>query len=1162
MTASRRPPVRSMPLPAISAIEIADVLGRPRPTPEQIEVIEAPLVPMIVVAGAGSGKTETMAGRVVWLIANGWVEPDQVLGLTFTRKAAGELSERIDRRLRELRRAQGKADSSLDLLDRPTVSTYNSYAGGIVADHGLRLGLEPGAQLLTEAGTWQLAASVVESWSEDLETPLSVGTLTAAVLSLDNAMNEHLVSAGDVTQRIVADLARLDSIPLAQGRRAVPEDARKLRSSLELRRRLIRLVEQLRAAKRERGVLAFGDQIALAARLAREVPAVGESERRRYAAVLLDEYQDTSHAQTTLLRALFGSGHAVTAVGDPHQSIYAWRGASASSLSRFVTEFPQTQGEDALARQLSTSWRNDQAVLDAANLVAQPLRESLVTVDVAPLVARPGAGSGTVRALWAQSTQEEADAIADFVAARWQPSSSPQGAVSTAVLCRARKQFPRIAAALKARAIPVEIVGLGGLLAVPEVADVVAFLEVVHDPSRGDSLMRLLMGPWLNLGAADVHGISAWARAMERREHHRALHQAERATALAPGAGAVPERSSTALSDDASGSDRETRDEAAPPMRDRSIVDALDDLGTAADLGQTVPGISAAGLDRIRRLATVLREVRSLTYLPLPELLARAEQALNLDIEVALARPGRSSRAHMDALRTVASSYASSASPATLGGFLAWLDAAQSQERGLDRPVTEPDPDAVQLVTVHGAKGLEWDVVAVPGLIDGSFPATASVSKPAKDKAWLHAAGALPYPLRGDRLDLPVLDLDTIEDSIELAAAIDRFVSQAGEQSVDEERRLAYVALTRARHELLLTGAWWRDGVRHPATPSIFYSEILDSGLADVSPESVPADAIEPDNPLHDDRTGWWPPAAPDSEEASVQSLDGSGQILATTARAAEEVSHRLMRLRQAAEQGDPAWPAGFADVRSPAQEPAEVAELRLLSRLLLAERAERRQQSRGVLLPEHLSASTLVRLAQDRAAVERDWRRPVPREPLAAARRGTALHGWIEQFYSRPLLLDIDDRDLFMDDDDFSGREEQAMELAELRRAFERSAWAGREPLAIEEAVDTMIAGVVTRTKIDAVFPDPQTPGGVVVVDWKSGRVPHAAEEIRAREVQLAVYRLAWSRASGLPLDRVAAVFHYVADNLTVRPQSLLDADGLEALVRGTAEADRELGG
>ena len=154
----------------LSALRIAELLGKPAPTRDQVEIIESPLSPLLVVAGAGSGKTETMAARVVWLIANSLVAPEQVLGLTFTRKAAGELGDRIRLRLRRLASAQPVAPHAGLELARPTVATYNSYAAALVTDHALRLGIEPSSRLLREAGQWQLATEVVETWAGDLES--------------------------------------------------------------------------------------------------------------------------------------------------------------------------------------------------------------------------------------------------------------------------------------------------------------------------------------------------------------------------------------------------------------------------------------------------------------------------------------------------------------------------------------------------------------------------------------------------------------------------------------------------------------------------------------------------------------------------------------------------------------------------------------------------------------------------------------------------------------------------------------------------------------------------------------------------------------------------------------------------------------------------------
>ncbi|WP_139123191.1 ATP-dependent helicase, partial [Cellulosimicrobium cellulans] len=507
------------PAPTLSATRIADLLGRPRPTPEQVEVIEAPLEPTLVVAGAGSGKTETMAARVVWLIANELVAPDAVLGLTFTRKAAGELAERVQTRLAQLGRARGTATSALTLLDRPTVATYNAYAASLVADHGLRVGIEPGARLLGEAQQWQLASEVVESWDEDLGTDRAVSTVVAAVLGLSGALGEHLLEPQDARERLAEIAETLDGLPLGPRQKARTKEVAKLVGDVAERVRLLDVVAEYRRRKRATDSLDFGDQVALAARLAREVPVVGATERARFRVVLLDEYQDTSHAQVELLAGLFGGGHAVTAVGDPHQSIYGWRGASAGGLARFPDRFRRDDGVPAAVHYLSTSWRNDAAVLGAANVTSAPLRgdgDAGGSVAVPPLSLRPDAGPGAVSAHVAATAEEEAAAVAEFVAARWRPAGAPGGRVTAAVLCRKRSQFAAVEVALRRRGLPVEVVGLGGLLTTPEVVDVVTLLEAVHDPSRGDALVRLLTGPRVNLGAADLHALGSRAADLAR----------------------------------------------------------------------------------------------------------------------------------------------------------------------------------------------------------------------------------------------------------------------------------------------------------------------------------------------------------------------------------------------------------------------------------------------------------------------------------------------------------------------------------------------------------------------------------------------------------------------------------------------------------------------
>ncbi|MCB7136626.1 ATP-dependent DNA helicase [Cellulosimicrobium marinum] len=1116
--------------PRLSATQIADLLGRPRPTTEQVAVIEAPLEPALVVAGAGSGKTETMAARVVWLIANGLVAPDAVLGLTFTRKAAGELAERVQVRLAQLARARGTAASALSLLDRPTVATYNAYAASLVADHGLRVGVEPGARLLGEAQQWQLASEVVESWDDDLGTDRAVSTVVAAVLGLSGALGEHLLEPDAARERLADIVATLDGLPLGPRQRARTKEVTKLVGDVAERVRLLDVVAEYRRRKRATDSLDFGDQVALAARLAREVPVVGTTERSRYRVVLLDEYQDTSHAQVELLAGLFGDGHPVTAVGDPHQSIYGWRGASAGGLARFPERFHHRDGGRSAVHLLSTSWRNDAAVLDAANVTSAPLREpgTGTSVVVPPLALRQDAGPGVVRAHVATTAEEEAAAVAELVASRWRPAGAPGGRVTAAVLCRKRSQFPAIEVALRRRGLPVEVVGLGGLLTTPEIVDVVSLLEAVHDPSRGDALVRLLTGPRVNLGAADLHALGSHAADLARRDGGPSGRPHGAASAVVEG----------------------------DVVDHRSVVDALDDLpepGAAATDGRV---LSPAARNRLGVLAGTLRALRSLTYLSLPELVVEAERALGLDVEAvttaSLLAPGRvvdpdavsdRAREHLDAFRDVAATFAQTADVATLGAFLAWLGVAASRENGLDLPVREPDPDAVQVVTAHAAKGLEWDVVAVPGLVDGVFPTVArSASGTRADSGWLTDVSQLPYPLRGDAADLPAFRYDLAGDTKDLVARRDEFRQACGEHLLAEERRLAYVAFTRARHELFLSASWWQTGST-PRALSPFLLELVEAGAVRTDGWAAPPEAGAT-NPLEDvEVTATWP--APDD------AAPGSARaVLRATAervgRAAAERAAARVGTSVADDTGGPALltaPEGHLHDE-------DGRDLVATARVLLAERADR--TGGAVALPPHLSASGLVRLASDREEFALHLRRPVPSEPTVHARRGTSFHLWAERYFTSASLLDVED----LPGADDSGLDPD-LDLDALRRRFLASSWAARTPLAVEVDVETPVGGTVLRSRIDAVFPElPQDAGGaddaVVVVDWKTGRAPSDPTARRHREVQLAVYRLAWSRWSGLPLEKVNAAFYHVASDETVRPERLLDEAEIEALLRG----------
>ncbi|GMA36459.1 3'-5' exonuclease [Demequina litorisediminis] len=557
-------------------------------------------------------------------------------------------------------------------------------------------------------------------------------------------------------------------------------------------------------------------------------------------------------------------------------------------------------------------------------------------------------------------------------------------------------------------------------------------LQVAHDPSRGDSLMRLLAGERLALGPADLMALKDW-----------------------------------------SDRDRDRRD---PREHAPTIVDGIDTLPAPGWESHAGRVLSAAAHARLGDLRAVIRAIREHTYLSLTELIVFAERAWGLDIEAEVARPdGRAAR-NVDAFLDAARSFAAGAERATLGAFLTWLEAARREERGLSAPVKEPEPGAVQILTAHSAKGLEWDIVAIPGMTHGTgsgaksqFP-SGSVPKVShidgerrilvNDSAWLSEAGALPYPLRLDRDDLPAWDLGDVADRDTLKEAIAAFKAEAGEHSIDEERRLFYVAVTRARSHVLLTGSWWTTSVS-PSAPSLFLRDLLDAGIVNDAGWAPPP-AADDNRPVAPPATGVWPrPATPEQSRRRAFAAD---VVAAMPAVAAEP----------------PPWstlPWG-RDIEA-----------------MLAERASRSDGRGTVALPGHLTTSQLVWMHRDRAGFADHLRRPLPQEPTLASARGTALHGWIESHFGHPTLLGAED--LLPEDAVEDG------EVAALRATFEASPWARRTPSDIEVRVEPPVDGITLRSRIDAVFPAGHGLERVTVVDWKSGRPPRDEAERAAREVQ-----------------------------------------------------------
>lgn len=1088
----------------ISAAGLHAALGLPEPTPEQAEVIESPLVPGLVVAGAGSGKTETMAGRVLYLVANQLVRPEQILGLTFTRKAAAGLAARIRRRLRMLGRT-GLIPTDAAWSGEPEVWTYHAFGGRVIAEYGPLHGVDPASRVLTPTASWQLARRVVGRWDGDLSTDLNPDQVTEHLLATAGGLADHLTDTNALTGAIAEVLTAIEMAPPTTRQRGPRRsDLEAHHKRLSNRVSILPLVDAFSRAKREMGAIDFADQMQLAAALAQALPQVATALRDRYRVVLLDEYQDTGHAQRIILRALFGSpdgrhqgGHPVMAVGDPVQSIYSWRGASAANLPRFVTDFPQADGGPALALSLSTSFRNPARVLQVANVVSGPMRQA--PVQVKALQPRTGAPDGEVLLAHFDTVDEEDSWVAGRIAEHWREAGAAgDPPPTTAVLLRRRRDMDAMAAALRAEGLPVEVVGIGGLLAEPEVADLLAVLRMLVDSTAGDAAIRILTGARWRIGTADLEALARRAAVLAAQRPGRAAGQS---------AGSARAAVREALSQADFGED----------IDGASLIDAIAEPGPEGNY-------SAEGFRRIGRLAGELHRLRSRLSQPLPDLVADIERTTGLDVEVAV--HSTTGRVHLDAFADVVAEVAAAgAGPLEL---VEYLQTAREREDGLTPGEAEPNAVAgrVQVLTVHAAKGLEWEIVAVPHLCDTVFPS-------GQGRTWLTDSTQLPPSVRGDGGELAELRLPMAGDQSQVSAALDEHVAELKAAAKIEERRLLYVALTRSERTLLVSGHQWGRTAQKPYRPSEFLTEI--KALAD---EGAGVTTI-----------GWAEPADPSAQNpllVQARSAPWPADPLGARRAAMESAAERVRAAEPGPETVGPDATGDFVE-EPDADDPFGWDRD---ARALLAERARSRAATIEVTLPAGLAVTELVDLAQDPAELARRLRRPVPHAPTPQARRGTAFHAWLERYFGGEPLLDISELPGASD----RGAADDA-EFDRLREAFLASEWAGRVPRTVELPFATTIAGVAVRGRIDAVFADDD--GGFTVVDWKTGRPP-PPDRLDAATVQLAVYRIAAAELLGVPVERVRAAFVHVLVDRTVAPVNIWSADQLAALVRSLTDPEQ----
>lgn len=1026
------------------------------PTAEQWDAITHPPEPLAIIAGAGSGKTAVMAARIVRFVEGEVARPSEILALTFTNKAMSELEERIY--------------GAFDVMDprpieRPSVMTYNAFADRLVREHGVRVGIDPEVDLLSQAQSWQIALRAVAlappfEWVESRSLP----SICRKVLGLAEECANHYVEP----ERVAA----VDQVILDSPENFDEEVVLASRRRIEL----CRVVREYIDEKRRQGKIDFGDQVVKAVDILTAFPSLARDLQQRYPAVLLDEYQDTNVAQRKLMQLIAPTGHNVTAVGDTRQNIYQWRGSTLFNLVDFPNKHFLRSGDarhDYLS--LSENFRSGSKILTVANHV----------INNPPSMRRPGAElvpfkanqTGEVYTKLISDQRAEAEFIASKIeelhGKAMHPSREPTAWRDFAVLVRRRSFIEPIYAALRRHEIPVEVVGMSGLLQVPEIVDTIAWLRVVADPGPASNrwLARLLLGPRFRIHYRDVALLARWASAhtLELRKARSGPSEVE-----IP-ASELPE----------------------PDMVAYSLSESLDNLAQ-------VEGLGAEAIRRLDVLTEDLETMRARTGDGLLELV-RAVMECNGIFETVAAsgrKDARATRANLLSFLAVVEDFSPIEGEASLGAFLEYLDAAEEVDETLEL-VGPAATDSVKLMTIHKAKGLEFEVVFVPGVaarwgkddyVDSVFP-DFKASNP------LTSDNHLPFAAREDAEHLP--NPWAKEGVLKKRR---EFAVELKERAIEDERRLFYVAITRAKQLLFVTAPWWYERHGRGRGPSQFFDEVtkapgatrlLDDERPGLNPlyEAMQADAKWPPDPPHRLQPD---PLFPDGYPAAIESLIGGE----TTAQ------ELLNSLEPADREGAEALLASYIEnIGSFDEAPGA--------------------DTSAPLRARSLSATAAVALAGGEVP-STTFSRPLPEPPSDARRIGVEIHRWIEES-SRGLMGLADEES--MDDPSPSVA---PLVVADLRERYEAMGYPKRiiakldtgEPMA-ELPFVLKLGPRLIRGRIDVVYET--SDGGLDITDFKTGaRVDTPPVD------QLLVYAGALAKMGVAPSGPITLTYAYLASGET----------------------------
>jgi DNA helicase-2/ATP-dependent DNA helicase PcrA len=841
---------------------------------------------------------------------------------------------------------------------------------------------------------------------------------------------------------------------------------------------LLDLVEEFRDHKKLSDSLDFSDMTRLSLEVVRQHPSVIDEFRSEFKMVLLDEYQDTSVGQRELMRAIFGDGHAVTAVGDPLQSIYTFRGTSPYNIDSFVNHFPNVDGSPAKLFTLPKTYRNGPNIVALANALSEPLRTPGVHPNVEPLVASELEinGKGDLRISNHERDYDEVQWIAGEML-----KANAQGIPfeKMAVLLRRNEDIAWFYRHLTNLGVPSQVTSKQALLNIPEVAELVAYLRCIAEPAANEAWIRILTGARWRIGNRDLALIGKHASRLAAPEHQ--------------------------------DSDRSIDDVLAKAVANVDSVDVVAYGDALLDIARNGhAALSASAIARIKVLVKEIDELRRFTGDELTDFVYRVASTTGLlhEVHSHVDRVHSGMNGTIRSLLNMISDFKSIDGSATIFSLLRWF--YDSEKYGVQPTLPMvTHAGAVQLMTIHASKGLEFSVVSLPRFAAGIFPTSNNPDR------WTGSAHAIAFALRDERInDAILLEYPPLGEDIPTKLKEEFSAAVSAIQDL-EERRLAYVAVTRAEKILLVSSSYVIEDEEKIRENSEYLNTMHETALA------LPANDAEG----HVEVFKWIPSDGIDIALVQPTSAMWPVPMNSPTMQSIRDVAAAVLAHPELKESSDSlvqGWDAAIASLEAELREDAV--------------------ETRQLTMPAGLSVTQVQALNKDEAEFISRLLRPMPLPPAPAAAQGTAFHAWVEARARQQ--FGVGTFAVLSGQEDYDKEISITLDTATLKKFqanFESCEWASKVPVAVEHPFTIIVGGRQIRGKIDAVFQDGDD---WIVVDWKTN------EKATADDLQLSIYRHAWAEAQGVSPERVKAAFYYVAFNETQHAQSLMTREQISQLL------------